>query len=265
MQATGAEQETEGGKKQEELEADGAPATDNQGLAAPPLHQASGDAQQADDHAVHRAESLPGLIQPVYVLAAETLRPETVSAAASGALGGSGPFPVTVIGSALPTGYAAVAAPANEETAATRSASANGAKVLAGVCRVGSYRRACQLRCPDRLDAPRAQDAAALSRRRGSRPATEITREDLAACFHLPSEAACRQLNIGLTVLKRQCRRYGIKRWPFRKMKSLDRLISNVSAALSPRAIVSAVQARCDFLSIFPVSSDLLLLAWQGC
>jgi hypothetical protein len=37
-----------------------------------------------------------------------------------------------------------------------------------------------------------------------------------------------------LTVLKRQCRKYGIKRWPFRKMKSLDRLITNVQAGISP-------------------------------
>jgi len=61
-----------------------------------------------------------------------------------------------------------------------------------------------------------------------------VTREVLATCFHLPSEQACRQLGIGLTVLKRQCRRYGIARWPFRKMKSLDRLITNVQAGLQP-------------------------------
>jgi hypothetical protein len=51
-----------------------------------------------------------------------------------------------------------------------------------------------------------------------SRSASEITREELARCFQLPSEAACRQLGIGLPVLKRQCRKFGIKRWPFRKI-----------------------------------------------
>ena len=35
-------------------------------------------------------------------------------------------------------------------------------------------------------------------------------------------------------MLKRQCRKFGIKRWPFRKMKSLDRLITNVQAGISP-------------------------------
>ncbi|KAK3247247.1 hypothetical protein CYMTET_43251 [Cymbomonas tetramitiformis] len=77
-------------------------------------------------------------------------------------------------------------------------------------------------------------------------PAADITKEDLSACFHLPSEAACKKLGIGLTVLKRQCRKYGIRRWPFRKMKSLDRLISNVQAGISPgdqnRTLVKSVE-----------------------
>ena len=83
-------------------------------------------------------------------------------------------------------------------------------------------------------------------RRRALRPASEITQEELSSCFHLPSEAACRKLGIGLTVLKRQCRKFGIKRWPFRKMKSLDRLITNVQAGISPgdqnRALVKSVE-----------------------
>jgi hypothetical protein len=81
---------------------------------------------------------------------------------------------------------------------------------------------------------------------RVSRAASEITRNELAVCFHLPSEAACRQLGIGLTVLKRQCRKFGIKRWPFRKIKSLDRLICNVQAGISPgdqnRLLVMSVE-----------------------
>ena len=54
--------------------------------------------------------------------------------------------------------------------------------------------------------------------------------EELSAYFHMPSDQACKQLGIGLTVLKRLCRKYNIKRWPFRKMKSLDRLIDNVKS-----------------------------------
>ena len=83
-------------------------------------------------------------------------------------------------------------------------------------------------------------------RRRSVRQSAHITQEELSGCFHLPSEAACRKLGIGLTVLKRQCRKYGIKRWPFRKMKSLDRLITNVQAGISPgdqnRVLVKSVE-----------------------
>mmetsp|Transcript_2834 Transcript_2834/g.9532 ORF Transcript_2834/g.9532 Transcript_2834/m.9532 type:complete len:680 (+) Transcript_2834:431-2470(+) len=82
---------------------------------------------------------------------------------------------------------------------------------------------------------PRPANQSRENRRvRQFRSASEITQEELASCFHLPSEAACRKLGIGLTVLKRQCRKFGIKRWPFRKMKSLDRLITNVQAGISP-------------------------------
>jgi hypothetical protein len=81
---------------------------------------------------------------------------------------------------------------------------------------------------------------------RRQRTAADITREDLASCFHMPSEHACRRLGIGLTVLKRQCRKFGIKRWPFRKMKSLDRLITNVQAGITPgengRVVLKSVE-----------------------
>lgn len=94
---------------------------------------------------------------------------------------------------------------------------------------------------------PRPPNQSRENRRvRQFRSASEITQEELASCFHLPSEAACRKLGIGLTVLKRQCRKYGIKRWPFRKMKSLDRLITNVQAGISPgdqnRLLVKSVE-----------------------
>jgi len=70
-----------------------------------------------------------------------------------------------------------------------------------------------------------SRTAALLGRRR---PTAEITEEELSRYFHLPSEEACKRLGVGLTVLKRQCRKYGILRWPYRKIKSLDKLIENV-------------------------------------
>ncbi|CAL9109188.1 unnamed protein product [Musa textilis] len=39
---------------------------------------------------------------------------------------------------------------------------------------------------------------------------------------------ASKYLRVGLTVLKRKCREFGIPRWPHRKIKSLDNLIQNL-------------------------------------
>lgn len=50
----------------------------------------------------------------------------------------------------------------------------------------------------------------------------------------MSSEEASKVLGIGLTVLKRICRKFGVKRWPYRKLKSLDRLINNVESGLVP-------------------------------
>ncbi|KAJ9146867.1 hypothetical protein P3X46_029085 [Hevea brasiliensis] len=64
------------------------------------------------------------------------------------------------------------------------------------------------------------------------RAATEdiarIALEDLVKYFDLPIVEASRNLKVGLTVLKRKCREFGIPRWPHRKIKSLDSLIRNL-------------------------------------
>ena len=65
------------------------------------------------------------------------------------------------------------------------------------------------------------------------RIASEITREELSDCFGMPSEEAAKKLGVGLTVLKRICRKFGVPRWPYRKLKSLDRLISNVEVRIN--------------------------------
>ena len=59
----------------------------------------------------------------------------------------------------------------------------------------------------------------------------QLSKDDIAQTFHLPIERAARSLGVGLTVLKRQCREFGISRWPFRKMKSLERMLSIVEVS----------------------------------
>ncbi|CAI0431481.1 unnamed protein product [Linum tenue] len=44
----------------------------------------------------------------------------------------------------------------------------------------------------------------------------------------MPITQAARELNVGLTLLKKRCRELGLKRWPHRKLMSLQTLISNV-------------------------------------
>ncbi|XP_048558747.1 protein RKD5-like isoform X1 [Triticum urartu] len=55
-----------------------------------------------------------------------------------------------------------------------------------------------------------------------------ITLADIAPYFHLPIREASRALKIGVSILKQKCRQYGIPRWPHRKIKSLDSLISDL-------------------------------------
>ncbi|XP_044470935.1 protein RKD4-like [Mangifera indica] len=48
---------------------------------------------------------------------------------------------------------------------------------------------------------------------------------DLRNYFHLPIEEAAKRLRLCPTVVKKICRRYGLLRWPHRKIKSLERQI----------------------------------------
>lgn len=43
--------------------------------------------------------------------------------------------------------------------------------------------------------------------------------------FSMPSIDACAKLRIGETSFKKQCRKEGIKRWPYRKFKCIDTLL----------------------------------------
>ncbi|KAK3155264.1 hypothetical protein QOZ80_2BG0201060 [Eleusine coracana subsp. coracana] len=55
-----------------------------------------------------------------------------------------------------------------------------------------------------------------------------LTFEQVSPHFSMPIKQAARELNVGLTVLKKQCRKLGFARWPYRKVKSLETLINNV-------------------------------------
>ncbi|KAE9597914.1 hypothetical protein Lal_00029578 [Lupinus albus] len=65
-------------------------------------------------------------------------------------------------------------------------------------------------------------------RRAPSDHIAKIALPDLVKYFDVPIVEASRNLNVGLTVLKRKCREFGIPRWPHRKIKSLDSLIHDL-------------------------------------
>ncbi|KAJ1401612.1 RWP-RK domain [Sesbania bispinosa] len=55
-----------------------------------------------------------------------------------------------------------------------------------------------------------------------------LSRKNISQYFYMPISKAARELNVGLTHLKKRCRELGIQRWPHRKLMSLQTLIKNV-------------------------------------
>lgn len=55
-----------------------------------------------------------------------------------------------------------------------------------------------------------------------------LSEETISFYFYMPITQAAKELNIGLTLLKKRCRELGIQRWPHRKLMSLQKLISSV-------------------------------------
>lgn len=57
--------------------------------------------------------------------------------------------------------------------------------------------------------------------------AKNLSRKIISQYFYMPITQAARELNVGLTFLKKRCRELGIRRWPHRKLMSLQTLINN--------------------------------------
>mgnify|MGYP000908505984 CR=1 FL=1 len=56
---------------------------------------------------------------------------------------------------------------------------------------------------------------------------TKISKDIVISLFNLPINDAASSLGICATKLKKICRFYNIKRWPYRKFKTIDELITN--------------------------------------
>ncbi|KAL2633864.1 hypothetical protein R1flu_005343 [Riccia fluitans] len=78
---------------------------------------------------------------------------------------------------------------------------------------------------------PPKSNAAAQRERTG-----KLKMSDLAQHFHLPINAAAKELGICPTVLKKICRRNGMRRWPHRKIKSIERIIATLEQTIAEGA-----------------------------
>lgn len=62
--------------------------------------------------------------------------------------------------------------------------------------------------------------------------AHEFDLEELAQFFHLPINEVAVELGVCATVLKKICRKNGIKRWPHRKIKSIDTMVDALESVV---------------------------------
>lgn len=60
----------------------------------------------------------------------------------------------------------------------------------------------------------------------------EISKEEICMYLHVPITEASAKLGISISVLKKRCRDFGIRRWPYRKIKSYEKKVSNLEQNL---------------------------------
>ncbi|KAL5557402.1 hypothetical protein UlMin_039638 [Ulmus minor] len=87
------------------------------------------------------------------------------------------------------------------------------------------------------------------------RDISRITLSDVTMYFDVPIKQASMHLKVGLTALKRRCREFGIRRWPHRKIRSLDNLINELQVEsknqqLGDKAAAVALAKRQKMLEI---------------
>ena len=74
-----------------------------------------------------------------------------------------------------------------------------------------------------------------LKRQTSEDVAARLPLEVLECFYHVPLNVAAQQLSVSLTMLKKLCRAYGVKRWPHRQVSSLDKTISRLEDKIKAR------------------------------
>jgi hypothetical protein len=67
------------------------------------------------------------------------------------------------------------------------------------------------------------------------------TREQIALYFHMPISLASKELGICCTLLKKMCREFGIPRWPFRKIRGIEKDMIDIITLLSSTYSINLV------------------------
>ncbi|XWS61999.1 hypothetical protein CRYUN_Cryun07bG0173200 [Craigia yunnanensis] len=60
-----------------------------------------------------------------------------------------------------------------------------------------------------------------------------LTLKEIENYFHLPIEEAAKKMEFSATVVKKICRKFGVARWPHRKIQSKEKKISNWASRLA--------------------------------
>ena len=74
-----------------------------------------------------------------------------------------------------------------------------------------------------------------------------VSIDELSQYLHLPEKAVAKELGICLTSLKKLCRQHGITRWPYRKLKSLDKKLAKAESGAGGDEDPEAQKARGNF------------------
>lgn len=71
---------------------------------------------------------------------------------------------------------------------------------------------------------------------------------NIAKYFRLPISTAARKLQVGETWLKQKCRQYNINRWPYRKVRSIEKLIGKAESGIQEELLSGRSESRLQTL-----------------
>ncbi|GMI76385.1 hypothetical protein like AT5G16100 [Hibiscus trionum] len=77
-----------------------------------------------------------------------------------------------------------------------------------------------------------------------------LTLKEIEKYFHLPIEEAAKKLEFSATVVKKICRKYGLTRWPHRKIQSMEKQISNWETRLSTNDPEESARAEIEIQNL---------------